>query len=198
MNFFKKIMKIIFNAVLVFVIGLVIIAAYNIFQLNILNKKYPDFLGYTIFEIETGSMADTIQINDVILVKITKEVEQNDIITFEYNEDIITHRIINKTEEGLITKGDANNSTDKPITIDNVIGKVIKIIPRLGIWKKVLSEPKVIASIVITLVLFGAFFTNEDDTEKDSKRNRHSFSKLLRNMRGMKKDGKKKKEEKKK
>jgi hypothetical protein len=54
----------------------------------------------------------------------------------------------------IITKGDANNTKDKPIHRDTVIGKVMKVIPHIGIYKKVLATPIVYISIIITLILF--------------------------------------------
>ena len=65
----------------------------------------------------------------------------------------------------IITKGDANNTTDNPITRSEVIGKVIKIIPNIAIWKKVFTSPKVIISVITTIIFFGIAFSFKEKNQ---------------------------------
>ena len=188
MKILKKIITTFFNIITILIVILVIVVIYNFIQVNFLKKKYPEILGYTFFEVKTGSMADTIQVNDFILVKLTDDVQKNDIISYINENEIITHRIIEQKEGVLITKGDANNAIDIPIQKSSVIGKVVKIFPKMGIWIKVLSDIKVDISIIVTLILLGLIFT-----KKNNKKNRHSFSKFMKNMRRSLKDAKEKK-----
>ena len=188
MKILKKIITTFFNIITILIVILVIVVIYNFIQVNFLKKKYPEILGYTFFEVKTGSMADTIQVNDFILVKLTDEEQKNDIISYINENEIITHRIIEQKEGVLITKGDANNAIDIPIQKSSVIGKVVKIFPKMGIWIKVLSDIKVDISIIVTLILLGLIFT-----KKNNKKNRHSFSKFMKNMRRSLKDAKEKK-----
>jgi signal peptidase len=131
-----------------------IILIYNIIQVSVLNKPYMDILGYSLFKVKTGSMSGTIEVGDIIVVKITKDVEKNDIITYEKENILVTHRIIEKQEETIITKGDANNTEDDPITNDNVIGKVVYTFENVEIWKQVFKTPEVYILVTITLILF--------------------------------------------
>ena len=131
-----------------------IILIYNIIQVSVLNKSYMDIFGYSLFQVKTGSMSGTIEIGDIIVVKITKDVEKNEIITYEKENILVTHRIIEKQGEAIITKGDANNSEDEPITTDNVIGKVVYIFENVEIWKQVFKTPEVYILVIITLILF--------------------------------------------
>ena len=183
-----KIIKFFFDIIVFLSILLVFIVMYNFFQITFLNKKYSEFLGYTFFEVTTGSMKEAIDINDVIIVRITEDVHNGDIISYIKNGEIITHRIIEEREDNLITKGDANNSKDSPITKDMVIGKVEKVIPKLGVWIKVLSDFKVLLSIIITILLFGLALNNKP---KKDKKNRHSFARFIKNLKGIRKDAKK-------
>ena len=163
---FEKVAHIILNIVIAIVFLVVLIVGYNYIQLQILHKDYTNFFGYTVFEVSTGSMAKTLNIYDVILVKITKEVEQGDIITYKYDDELITHRIMKIDGDKLITKGDANNTEDKAITKDDIIGKVISVYPKVGIWVKVFTEPNVLISVFVTLVLIGLAITQEDKEEQ--------------------------------
>ena len=191
MKLLEKIVKIVFNIIIVLMFFLVIIVSYNFIQINILKKQYSNFLGYTVFEVTTGSMSGTIEINDVILVKITQDVKKDDIITFQKKGEIITHRIIAENDDLLITKGDANTGNDTPIQKKDVIGKVTKIFPRFGIWVKVLSDTKVIGSIIITVILFGLAVSSKKEEKQEDKK---SFSRFMRNRRE-KRNGKSKEKE---
>ena len=78
------------NIVYVLLGIIVIILIYNIIQLSILNKPYMDIFGYTFFQVKTGSMSGTIEIGDIILVKLTKEVQENDIVTYKQDQILIS------------------------------------------------------------------------------------------------------------
>ena len=104
-------------------------------------------------------MSPTITTNDLIIVKITKKIDIDDVITFEDGNVLVTHRIISKTGNGYITKGDANNERDKHITSSQVVGKVVKILPNMGVWFKVITTPKIIIMICFTLFMFSLAFS---------------------------------------
>lgn len=166
----EKIIKAFTDVFMAIVIIAIFFAMYNFIQLNMMDKKYVNFFGYTFFNVVTGSMEDTIMINDVIVVKITDNYKENDIITYMNNNDFITHRIIKMDGDVIITKGDANNTADNPIDKSIVLGKVIKIIPKLGVWKKVITTPKVLISIVITILLFSFAFSYRKETDKEKEK----------------------------
>ncbi|MFR5683004.1 MAG: signal peptidase I [Clostridia bacterium] len=169
----KKIMEVVLNILIVLVVIIVLIVGYSFIQTKVMQKDYVNFGGYTAFEVATGSMSGSIEIGDVIIVKLNEEkIKRDDIIVFKQDGYIVTHRVIEVQEDGktLVTKGDANNAQDEPISKDDVIGKVIKILPNIGIWKKVVQTPKVIISVVITIILFGlAFSIQVVDDKKDTK-----------------------------
>lgn len=144
---------------------LIIILAILVFcyaQLKIFNKDYINFCGYTIFQVITGSMSNTINPQDIVIVKLTDDVKTHDIITFRVGDDFVTHRIIGNEEDKIITRGDANNSQDAPITKDQIIGKVVFIISNVAIWINVIKEPIVIAAIIISIIVIKLLFFKEN------------------------------------
>lgn len=163
--------KIASNILFVLLSFVVILCLYSFISLNILSNKYVNFFSYTIFSIGSNSMAPEITTNDLILVKLTKDAKKGDIITFYEDDSLVTHRVKSKTSNGYVTKGDANNSEDKIVSLNNVVGKTVKILPNYGVWYKVITTPKIIFLICITLFLFSAAFsytgnkrlTNSDD-----------------------------------
>lgn len=113
-------------------------------QINIKTgkNKQPLFGAYIII---SPSMHPTIKVEDAIVIqrKEPDELKVDDIITFlssdpRYSGLTITHRIvgIEKSRDGQLffrTKGDNNNSEDSTLVKpDNVYGKVILKIPKIG------------------------------------------------------------------
>ena len=122
---------------LIIILGIIIlINVYSCIQVKILNKSYSSFFGYSAFEVKTGSMKPTISPSDVIIVKNEKNPNVNDIITYKNKDDFITHRVVEKSGNNYITKGDANNTRDNAITSDDVVGKVVHVLPKFGIIRK--------------------------------------------------------------
>ena len=156
--------------ILLFIVSiLIVIGFYYIVQIKVLNNDYSNLFGYTFFEVATGSMSNTIEIGDVVIVKITKEVNKNEIIVYRDGENFVTHRLVETDGDKLVAKGDANNSEDKPITEEQILGKVIYVIPKMGVWRNILLSPEVIGLILAFLFLLGVAFnvtSKKDEIEK--------------------------------
>ena len=152
MGLIKKILKILINSLLITIVAFVL---FGFFQLKFLKKNYVDYFGYTFFEVISGSMSPTINVYDLVIVKLDNDVENDDIVTFMDNNIFVTHRIIDYiSDENILTKGDANNTVDKSIKKEDIIGKVVKVIPKFGMLRVVLFDHKVMMSIIITITLF--------------------------------------------
>ncbi len=143
---------------MIILIIILIIVSYCYAQLKVFHKDHIEFCGYTIFRVITGSMENTIKPQDIVIVKLTKDVNVNDIITYKSGKDFITHRVIEKTEDNLITKGDANTSKDSPITSKDVVGKVVYIFNNVGTWIKGLKTPQVIIAIIFSIITIRIIF----------------------------------------
>lgn len=155
----KKIFKILINVltILVFIILVLIIVAK--LDMIVTGKNYFEMFGYSVFKVTTGSMNPTIKENDIILVKKDNNYVVDDIVTYKGEGAYITHRIVQLNGNLIITKGDANNTTDTAITGDLIIGKVVHTFNKLGIWQSIFTTPKIIVSIFITLMLFDLAFS---------------------------------------
>lgn len=163
----NKIVGIVLNILLIIVTLIILVGIYYLVQIKVFNNDYANIFGYTFFEVATGSMADTIEIGDVVIVELTKDVRKNDIIVYKEEENFITHRLIDINENGeFITKGDANNAEDKPINESQVLGKVTYIIPKLGIWRKAILSPQVLILIASLIILLGIAFKITTNTEE--------------------------------
>ena len=124
------------------------------------------------YVVSSGSMEPVLKVNDVLIVRdggSWEELVVGDIIVFnrpEGGDRVIVHRIV-KISEGIDgdrviqTKGDANPSsipgTDSPIRQDDYIGKVISVVPGIGIITKVISPP---VNYIIIAIILGILFFN--------------------------------------
>ncbi len=141
----KKVKDILKYVATGFLVLLVLLCVYTFIATDVLKKDYVNVFGYTYFVVASGSMSGTIEVDDVIFVRITKDVNTNDIITYKSKEgDLITHRLINKNGNTYITKGDVNNAVDDAVTQDQIIGKV----------KFILSPSFILKSLAIFLIVF--------------------------------------------
>ena len=129
-------MKKVFSIVLLVLILIVLL-------FNIVSIFEFSFFGYRVFKVATGSMEPTLSINSIILVKQTDDLNVGDIITYRDSRGYTTHRIIEMNEDSIITKGDANNVTDTPITTESVIGKVLFYVNIFGFIVYFLQNPVV-------------------------------------------------------
>ncbi|MFC7208930.1 signal peptidase I [Natronoarchaeum sp. GCM10025321] len=116
----------------------------------------------------SDSMEPTIGQGDGYVVGPTGDVTSGDIIVFDSTtrDEYVTHRVVALTDEGYITKGDNNPSTDQdaghPVVTDSsVVGTVLTIgnkpivIPRLGSVVAVLSTYWPLG--VLAVILAGGF-----------------------------------------
>ena len=146
-NFLKKLSKIISNILFWILMGVIILLVFYIVTIKIYAKQ---------------NRLDEINFNMYTILTKDNIYELGDIITFYSNRGngqiTITHRIIDiKIENGKYfysTKGDNNNTADTHyVSQDDVIGKVIFVIPKVGfIQEFILSKVGWIVVIVIPCV----------------------------------------------
>ena len=151
----SRILGYILNILIILVTIIIILAIYYFVQIKIVNKPYANIFGYTFFEVATGSMDPTIDVGDVIIVKITNEVNENDIIVCNKDNAFITHRLIKIEEDNFITKGDANNTADPMVVRDfQVEGKVMNFsIPELGKYLYYFYTDQILIIIVFAFLI---------------------------------------------
>ncbi len=139
---------------------LIIILALNLMTTK--SDKLFEIIGYRSYTVLSGSMEPEFYPGDIVITKHKNktDIQLNDIVTYRDSEGvIITHRIMEETEEGYITKGDNNNVEDAEIlTTDNIIGEVKFSIPKVGYIMNFLSKPMVVAAEMILLAGFIVFY----------------------------------------
>lgn len=122
----------------------------------VLHKDYVNIGGYTFFIVASGSMSGTVDVNDMVIVKITDDFQVGDIVTYQADGYFVTHRIISINKDQIITKGDSNNTEDDPIGRDKIIGKVVAIFPFMAIFE--ILGAIILISIIVVVFNFETIF----------------------------------------
>ena len=145
-NGLKKTVKTIIKAAdILAVVFLCLVLLFNLYMVIsklAFKNDMPKVFGYANAIIISPSMGDTIEVHDMIIIREREEYQIRDIITYRDWQDFVTHRLIEITEEGkYIAQGDANNTPDSPIDPSQVVGKVVFVIPKIGVVINFLRTP---------------------------------------------------------
>ena len=156
----KKVFNIISNA-LVYSIGAIVIATIILFAGGI--KPFVTMSGSMETHIKTGSVCFVNTKADYY------DMQVGDVIAFETSTGkMVTHRIISITDEGMETKGDANNVSDGiSTTADNFRGKNLFSVPYVGYGIVYMKQPQSIAIVFVLVVAFILLGMVDDEEYKE-------------------------------
>ena len=131
-----------------------------------------NFLGpFRLCAVPTGSMEPNIPTWSLCIVNVKtpyEDIEKGDVVVYERRGDglRIIHRVIAITDEGMVTKGDANSIDDGlSVTPENLYGKYLWHIPQLGRLPMLIRTPAGIA-VVAALAIGLLIWSMSDDVRK--------------------------------
>ena len=126
-------------------------------------KPMPRFLVVASAVVVSGSMEPEIGVGDFIVTASRGEYEVGDIVTYIGPDGVsTTHRIVAKIGQQYVVQGDANNAPDtfRP-SAENIIGKVVLVLPGFGNVAAFLQTPLgifvVVAAAVVLWLLIDLF-----------------------------------------
>ena len=131
----------------------------------------PVFWGYKPLVIISGSMEPKLRVGGILYYKEInkKEYQKNDIVVFKSNKYLISHRIVEITNGGFITKGDANKSIDSnKVLFTKALGKGTNwSIPYIGYYADFIYKNKWILLLVLIILIINTKLSNyvEEDNE---------------------------------
>lgn len=166
----KRILTRVFTAfsALLFVFGLVVFVC----VLNASAGKVPSVFGFSLLQVQTGSMIPEYEIGTVVVTKKVdaRELEVGDVISFySMDKDIAgkvnTHRIVAIEHGGddnapyFTTKGDHNDEVDKTkVWPSQIVGKVVYNLGTVsGSVIGVFRNPNVIFFVIVLPLIFITF-----------------------------------------
>ena len=148
--------KILYNTLIIFAVFIIII--------NVMSANNKSIFGFRIYRVASGSMEPYLKIGDFIIIKKQNKYDTGDIVTYDVNHEyVVTHRIVLLNGNEIITKGDANNTNDKPIVEQQIIGKVIFKIRSINYIRYLLTKPLIwILILIIGIIIIILFSSNKE------------------------------------
>lgn len=166
----KKACNVVKNVI--FIIVVIIISFGIIGNLSSKNSNINNIVKFSNYVIVTGSMEPSISPGDfvtVLRVPLDK-LKIDDVITYKDEENSnVTHQIINIEGDTIITQGTANNVSDKPISYNQVQGKYMFKISKIGYLMAFLSST---SGLILVGGLFAIYIFWEltDENKKNKKK----------------------------
>ncbi len=130
--------------------------------------------GIVPYVVLSGSMEPRIETGSLSFININTPYEKIlnfDIIAYRLgNNTLVTHRVVNKTNEGLETQGDNNKTKDGIVTTkENYVGKNIFWIPKVGFALRALQTARgkiILITIIAFLIVSGIMLGEEKEEQK--------------------------------
>ena len=145
---------------IIFKVFYILIIIYLIIFIPVLWGKRP-------LVVISGSMEPILKVGGILYYEKINldDFKKDDILVYQLNEHIVSHRIVNINEYGFETKGDNNNSSDSYIVDkNNVIGKGNNwSIPYIGYYADFIYNHKYLLIVMIILSYFNIWFNSKKD-----------------------------------
>ena len=162
----KTVKTVIRIAVLVLLAALVGLSLYSINAARLSGNALPMPLGFGMTVVLSGSMEPALSVGDLLIVVPQDAYQVEDVVVYQTSRTAVVHRIVAIEGEAYTTRGDANNTEDKPIAFENIKGKVIIVVPFVGYLVNLIKTP-VGTAILLGLALLLLEMSFRSDKKQD-------------------------------
>ena len=163
----KRKLKSVGRTLLLIIIALIIgIKVYGWNAKTLAGNAMPMPFGWGISVVLSGSMEPVLSVNDLVFVQEQDSYSENDVVVYQDGSSLVIHRIISIDGDTVITKGDANNAEDKPITLSVIKGKEMAHNPVAGAAVRFLKTP--VGSVLLIIAAIALFELPYLRTRKES------------------------------
>lgn len=138
----------------------------------------PMLAKYKSVVVLSSSMEPTFKIGSILYYKSCdmKDINVGDLITFNLDGNLVSHRVVDIGDGYFTTKGDANETADpKDVKYVDVYGKVSKYyLPYLGYYANVVNNNLILSIIISVIVLVLEFVLGILEKIKNKKKENES------------------------
>lgn len=150
----KRKVSVLWQRLALILLALVIgVQLYHWYSGSLRKDGLPMPMGVGMSIVLSGSMEPTLQVNDLVIVHRQDSYRTGDIVVFQTGSALVVHRIVSIDGDTVVTRGDANDGTDPPITTDAIKGRVAARIPGVGAAVQFLRTPFGIGAALIAAVV---------------------------------------------
>ncbi len=93
-------------------------------------NSFPMPFGIGASVVLSGSMEPELSVDDVIIVRRAEDYLVGDVVVYQRMGTPVCHRIVSADGQSVVTRGDANNTPDEPISPSDICGKVVGKVPK--------------------------------------------------------------------
>ena len=130
----------------------------------------PSFWGHKPLVVISGSMEPTLHVAGILYYEEINinDFDKDDILVYQLNKHTISHRIVDKTENGFLTKGDNNKYIDTyEVEKQQVIGKGTNwSIPYIGYYADFIYTHKYLLFISVGVIIIDLLVDAYNDRKR--------------------------------
>lgn len=130
----------------------------------------PSFWGHKPLVVISGSMEPILHVGGILYYEEINinDFDKDDILVYQLNKHTISHRIVDKTENGFLTKGDNNKSIDTyEVEKQQVIGKGTNwSIPYIGYYADFIYTHKYLLFISVGVIIIDLLVDAYNDIKR--------------------------------
>lgn len=163
----KPVVRYVILGILAVVIGI------NVFALNasrLAGNAVPMPFGVGASVVLSGSMEPTLSVGDLLIIRAQDSYEAGNVVVYQSGSMPVVHRILEITDEVVITQGDANNAADTPFHPDAIKGEVVAAIPLVGYLVWALKSPIAVVIMLAAAVLLVEWSFRNGKAEKEEEK----------------------------
>lgn len=174
--------NLIIRVLVIALVGVVLgVQFYLVNSASLVGDSMPMPFGLGMSVVLSGSMEPELSVNDLIIVTPRDEYSVGDVVVYQTHGSLIVHRIIEITEDSVITQGDANNAPDDPIKTEDIKGVVAFCVPFFGTVVQFVKTP-----LGIVIVLAAALLLMELSFRREKKKDDDSLEQIKQELRRIK------------
>ena len=182
MNKPKQKIKSFLRMLLLTVVGIIIgVRLYSWNAQTLAGNQMPMPFGWGISVVLSGSMEPTLSVNDLVIVHEQDSYEVGDIVVYQDGNMLVIHEIRSINGNEIITKGEANDVEDEPISVSDIKGKATFHIPFAGMLVRFLKTP-----VGFILIIAAAIVLFEIPHLRERKKNAEEQEKIIEEIKRLK------------
>jgi signal peptidase len=144
-------------------------SVYSLNARRVMRNALPMPFGVGASVVLSGSMEPTLSVNDLVIVRAAESYAEGDVVVDQSGSSLVIHRIVRVEDEYVVTKGDANNTEDDPVSLSAVKGRMAFAIPFLGLPVRLLQSTLGSVLVIVLIAALVSLSWRKERAEDDKK-----------------------------
>jgi signal peptidase len=144
-------------------------SVYSLNARRVMRNALPMPFGVGASVVLSGSMEPTLSVNDLVIVRAAESYAEGDVVVYQSGSSLVIHRIVRVEDEYVVTKGDANNTEDDPVSLSAVKGRMAFAIPFLGLPVRLLQSTLGSVLVIVLIAALVSLSWRKERAEDDKK-----------------------------